>query len=211
MSGFEIVGLITTTIEIIDAIIVIYDGLKDAKALPEAFREVMGRLPLVETTLRIVEKSIRDDVGEEAQAMRTVLEQCKAKAENLKEIFKAVAPPEDSEARFLQKYRSIVKRLGKGNKVEVLGKGMMEDVQALAGNRAVKAATQDQISELQVAIEELSGLSPSLPDDGAVTQNHYGSGHNVAGDNYNGNHNVYQGTGGGPVYFGAVTNNHGTN
>ncbi|KAM0531696.1 hypothetical protein ACHAP6_008156 [Verticillium nonalfalfae] len=201
MSGIEVVGLISAVIAIVGTIENIYNGLRDAKNLPRAFREVAEKLPLVRNTLQIAERHISANTDEEAcQAIKNVLEKCKVKAEHLEEIFNAVAPEHPSR---LERYRVVVRRLGKGNLVEVLTKEMMEDVRLLAVNRAIQAATESQIAELLKAIEELSSLEPSLLDEDSISQHHYGSGDNVWGDKIGGNQNIANGSG--PAYFGAVT------
>lgn len=206
MSGIEVVGLISAVIAIVGTIENIYNGLRDAKNLPRAFREVAEKLPLVRNTLQIAERHISANTDEEAcQAIKNVLEKCKVKAEHLEEIFNAVAPEHPSR---LERYRVVVRRLGKGNLVEVLTKEMMEDVRLLAVNRAIQAATESQIAELLKAIEELSSLEPSLLDEDSISQHHYGSGDNVWGDKIGGNQNIANGSG--PAYFGAVTQQYGT-
>lgn len=208
MSGVEVVGLISAIIGIVETIANVYSSLKDAENLPRAFRKVAERLPLVRETLRTAEKQVECNADEEAyQAIKTVLEKCKVKAEHLEEIFKAVVPSEGT-SRF-DRYRMAARRLGKGNQVEELAKDMMEDVRLLAENRAVQAATEAQVVQLVEAIKDLSSMEPSLPDeDFSISQSHYGYGDNVAGNKYSGNHNVYSGSG--TANFGPVTN-HGRN
>lgn len=209
MSGAEVVGLIAATLEIIETVKNVYNGLRDAEHLPQAFREVVERLPLVQKTLEVVERhmeSIDSDAEKMAcQAMKVVVDNCKAKAKRLEEIFSFIVPSDDT-PRF-ERYRMVVRRLGKENKVEVLAKEMMNDARLLAENRAVQAATQAQIAQLYQAIEDLSQLEPSLPDEDSINQSHSGSGDNVAGNKYEGNHNEYHGSG--SAYFAPVTQ-HGT-
>ncbi|KAL3955848.1 hypothetical protein ACCO45_009867 [Purpureocillium lilacinum] len=94
MSGIEVVGLISAIISLVGAVENIYSGFRDARNLPRAFREVAEKLPLVRETLRIAEQQIKSTSDEEAcEAIKTVVENCKVKAERLKEIFTTVAPP----------------------------------------------------------------------------------------------------------------------
>ncbi|CAI7601620.1 unnamed protein product [Penicillium manginii] len=188
MSGIEVVGLISAVVGILTAITDVYDGLKDAANLPEAIRKVAERLPLVRSILESVEKHIASHPDEQAcQAMETVVKKCKINAERLQEIFNAVAPSEPPSKR--DRYRAIVRGWGKGQMVEVLAKEMLDDVRLLAEKHAVGAASETQIEQLQKAIEEISKLSPSLPNEGSVTQSHSGSGDNITGNKYGGNHN----------------------
>ncbi|PWI63974.1 hypothetical protein PCL_01574 [Purpureocillium lilacinum] len=207
MSGIEVVGLISAVISIVGAVENIYSGFRDARNLPRAFCEVAEKLPLVRETLRIAEQQIKSTSDEEAcEAIKTIVENCKLKAERLKEIFTTVAPPEPPTR--LERYSVAVRRWGKRNRVEDLTREMMEDVRLLAVNRAVQAATEDQAAELLRAIKELSTIEPSLPDQDCVSQYHSGSGHNIRGNNYQGNHNVFSGSG--TANFGDIIHQHTT-
>jgi len=207
MSGIEVVGLISAVISIVGAVENIYSGFRDARNLPQAFREVAEKLPLVRETLRIAEQQIKSTSDEEAcEAIKTVVENCKVKAERLKEVFATVAPSEPPTR--LERYSVAVRRWGKRNRVEELTREMMEDVRLLAVNRAVQAATEDQAAELLRAIKELSTIEPSLPDEESVSQHHSGSGHNIRGNNYQGNHNVFSGSG--TANFGDTIHHHST-
>ncbi len=94
MSGIEVVGLISAVISIVGAVENIYSGIRDARNLPRAFREVAEKLPLVRETLRIAEQQIKSTSDEEAcEAIKTVVENCKVKAERLKEILLPLPPP----------------------------------------------------------------------------------------------------------------------
>ncbi|KAH8591315.1 hypothetical protein B0O99DRAFT_663707 [Bisporella sp. PMI_857] len=196
MSGSEgglVIGWISGTIAIIDAITKVYDATQDAEGLPQAFREVTQRLPLVRDTLQATEGHMkRYNLGDESCiAMKPVVEGCKDKAVRLETIFQKVIPQADTSR--LDRYYKAVRTLGKGNRVEALMKGMLEDVQLLAGNHAIKAATEAQIEQLAKAIEELSGISPSLPEhiseDSSPAITNYGSGpqniHSGLGDQNN--------------------------
>ena len=207
MSGIEVVGLISAVISIVGAVENIYSGFRDARNLPQAFRDVAEKLPLVRETLRIAEQQIKSTSDEDAcEAIKTVVENCKVKAERLKEVFATVAPSEPPTR--LERYSVAVRRWGKRNRVEELTREMMEDVRLLAVNRAVQAATEDQAAELLRAIKELSTIEPSLPDEESVSQHHSGSGHNIRGNNYQGNHNVFSGSG--TANFGDTIHHHST-
>ncbi|KAF4998978.1 hypothetical protein FGRMN_2777 [Fusarium graminum] len=161
MSGIEVVGLITATITIVETISKIYNGLKDAEGLPKAFQEVSGGLPLVQTVLEAIEEQIRpDDNSTAIQAMVEVVTRCKIRTEDLERIFKAVMSSEGM-SRF-ERYRKVVRQLGKEKKVEILAKQLLED--------------------LQEAIEELSQVGPSLPNEDGINLTQSGSGDNIAGN-----------------------------
>ncbi|KAM0229621.1 hypothetical protein ACHAPO_009885 [Fusarium lateritium] len=207
MSGIEVIGLIGSIVGIVQFIAEVSNALKNAKDLPEAFQEVGDRIALVQDILQKVENNI-DRTADDGtyQAVRTILEDCRDKAKQLEAIFQAVASTDKTPR--IKRYALAVKRLGKGKRVEVLAKGMIEDTQLLVMEHTAQAATEDQLTKLADAIEVLSEIEPSLPEEGSITQNHSGSGDNVAGNKYQGNHNDIKAIHGNPI-FGNVTNNNG--
>ncbi|OBS25981.1 hypothetical protein FPOA_06511 [Fusarium poae] len=206
MSGIEIVGLIGSVVGIVQFIGEVSNALKNAKDLPEAFQEVGDRIALVRDILQNVERHIDGTAGDGTyQAIKAILENCKDKASQLEKIFQAVAPSDKTPR--LKRYALAVKSLGKGKRVEVLAKGMIEDTQLLVLEHAAQAATEDQLANLADAVEVLSEMEPSLPEEESISQTHYGSGDNIAGNKYGGNHNDIKEIHGNPI-FGNVTNNH---
>jgi ribosome-binding protein aMBF1 (putative translation factor) len=202
MSGIEVVGLVSGILTILETIGKLSDAIKNAKDLPPAFREVADKLPIVRDILQAVEKHLgtSSDQGPD-EAIKAVLKHCRDKAEKLEKLFKAVDPSEDTSS--FRRYASMVRSLGKGHRVEVLSKGMMEDVKLLVQNHVAQAATEAQVAKLFEAIQEISSVEPSLAEEEYVTQTHYGSGDNIAGNKHVGNHNEYSGSG--TAYFGSVT------
>ncbi|KAF4495762.1 hypothetical protein FAGAP_8092 [Fusarium agapanthi] len=192
MSGIEVIGLVSAILTILETIGNLSDAIKNAKDLPPAFREVADKLPIVREILQSVERhlSTSADQGTD-EAIKAVLKHCREKAEKLEKLFKAVDPSEDTSS--FRRYVLMVRSLGKGHRVEVLSKGMMEDVKLLVQNHTAQAATEAQVAKLTEAIEEISNLEPSLTEEEAVSQTHYGSGDNIAGNKsqYAGNHNEY--------------------
>ncbi|KLP05331.1 ankyrin 3 [Fusarium fujikuroi] len=202
MSGIEVVGLVSGILTILETIGKLSDALKNAKDLPPAFREVADKLPIVRDILQAVEKHLSTSADQGAdEAIKAVLKHCREKAEKLEKLFKAVEPSEDSSS--FKRYALMVRSLGKGNRVEVLSKGMMEDVKLLVQNHAAQAATEAQVAKLSEAIRVMSSMEFSLPEEEAISQTHYGSGDNVAGNKYAGNHN--ENSGSGTAYFAPVT------
>lgn len=190
MSGGEaslVIGLISGIISIVSASKQVFEAAHDATGLPKAFREVESSLPLVNDTLQAVEKYIEEGPSTATcKAVKPLLERCKAKAETLAEIFKKVIPADD--ASHLNRYYSAVRALGKGNKVESLMAGILEDVDAIASNRAMRTATAAQLERVSKAIEDLEKLPSSVPDHIFETEfTNINNGH--------GPQNVHQGTG----------------
>ena len=100
---------------------------------------------------------------------------CEDNAKKLKDIFEKVVPEEH--AHWLERYRKAVQAVmpNKKRKVEDLMKDILEKLQLLHTNQFYKVVTEKRSADLEGAIQQLSELSPSLPDDeGRYT--HYGSG-----------------------------------
>ncbi|KAF5627032.1 Het-eN [Fusarium sp. NRRL 52700] len=202
MSGIEVIGLVSAILAILETIGKLSDAIKNAKDLPPEFREVADKLPIVREILQAVEKHLRTSADQGAdEAIKRVLKHCREKAEKLEKLFKAVDPSEDTSG--LRRYALLVRSLGKGHRVEVLSKGMMEDVKLLVQNHTAQAATEAQVAKLTEAIEAISNMEPSLTEEESISQTHYGSGDNVAGSKYAGNHN--ENSGSGTAYFAPVT------
>ena len=205
MSGAEVVavlGLISSIISITHGTKQVYDDATNAQGLPEAFREVAGRLPVIGNTLDSAKQSIEErEVNDDScKGVRHIVEACEEKAKKLEELFHKAIPAIG--ASDLKRYYKAVKAWGKGSEVENLMKGMLEDVQLLACERGMKTATRAQQEQIIKAITEVSAVSPSVPEhefqETGFTNANYGSGtqYNAQGDarQYN--------TGGGSMTFG---------
>ncbi|RYO74334.1 hypothetical protein DL764_010859 [Monosporascus ibericus] len=164
MSGAEVIGLISGIIAIISATVKVYGAATDASGLPEAFRDVAKRLPLVQETLQTAREYLNTADPEEAfyNAIKPVLEGCEDKAKRLAAIFEKVVPQAD--VSIMERYLLAARTLGKGDTVESLMKGILDDVQLLTGNRVTKLPTKAEIAHLiRAAIDEVSAIPPSLP------------------------------------------------
>jgi vacuolar-type H+-ATPase subunit E/Vma4 len=176
MSGAEavfVVGIISGVISIIEATKALYDVAKDAKGQPEAFRRVAARLPLVIEILHRAEKSTHKLNGTAQEALKTILESCKAKAEDLKKVFQKVIRKEDDE--WYDRYTKAVGLLGKEIRVEYLMEGILKDVQVLICERLVGIATQGQEKEIEGAIQQMADMSSSLQDEAGNAGDFYKS------------------------------------
>jgi hypothetical protein len=185
MSGFEVVALIGTTIGIIEVIPKIYQAIKDRKGLPKAFEEVNNKLPLIEETLKLVKSHSEDPNVDSDESIKSTVRGCQDRATELKKIFEKIRDAKTSNSKPIKKwYRSIVLPLGQDHRVEELMKNILVDVQSLSNNQVFKAATRNQVQDLQKdlqkAIEELAQLEPSVPDD--LFKSPASAGINVYGD-----------------------------
>lgn len=183
MSGaeaFAILGVISSIISIVDGTKQVYDAASDTKGLPEAFREVAARLPIVHTILSSAKLQVeKGDADEDScKGAKEVVEDCKKKAQKLEKLFQRVIPADG--ASKTEKYISAFKTLGKGSRVETLMKGMLEDVQLLAVNHGMGTETEIQRKQVAEAIEEVTALPSSLPEHATeeigFTASHSGSG-----------------------------------
>lgn len=167
MSGLEVISGISAVIGIIDASIKIYDSARNDLKLPEAFKTVGQRLPIILDTLQTcnihlgpIQTSLSTDVCE---ALEKVLESCKDKARKVREIFEEVIPAEND--AWEKRYVKIIKRFGKGNKVEELMISITEDVQLVVNHHSVQSAKPEQIFNLDNIIKEMKSVRSSVPEE----------------------------------------------
>lgn len=208
MSGAEaiaVLGVISSIISIVGGTKQVFDAATDAEGLPEAFREVAGRLPIVTNILDKSRQYIREaDINDNScKGVKHIVDACEAKAKKLDHLFHKVIPGDSASRR--ERYFSAVKTLGKGNEVEKLMKGILEDIQLLACERDMKIATTTQQEQIAKAIAEVSAVPPSVPEDAAsFTANYSGSGtqYNAQGE-YIAQGNARQfNSAGGSMHFG---------
>ncbi|KAK5056856.1 hypothetical protein LTR84_012388 [Exophiala bonariae] len=168
MSGAEaalVLGLISASISTIDAAKKVYDAVHDAAGLPRAFREMAVRMPLVLAILRKAERQLKNGKVEESmlRAIHPLVEHCKLKSDKLSTLLREALAGEDA-SRF-ERYQKAIRTIGKGGRVRELMVGILTDIQLLAENRSMGAATEDQFEQLLHAIEDIKKHDPSFPDD----------------------------------------------
>ena len=187
--GIAVLGVISSIIAIVDGTKKVYDAATNAQGLPEAFREVAGRLPIVGNTLDSTKQNIEERKvnNDSCKGVKHVVEACEEKAKKLEELFHKAIPPDG--ASDLKRYYKAVRAWGKGSEVENLMKAILEDVQLLACERGMKTATKTQQEQIIKAIAEVSAVPPSVPEHefqepGFINTN-YGSGtqYNARGEN----------------------------
>lgn len=189
MSGIEIVGLVAGVIGILDVAATAYTNIQNIAGLPKAFQAVARKLPLVKQTLQTIENHLENASEPSIEAIIPVVRACKEKAEKLRAILEKLDPKDSTWKP--ERYVTIIKFWGKKGRVEELMKRILEDVQYLAADQTMKAATADQLEGIAAAIEELALIEPSAPDmlfdrpkDIAITHDGTGSQNNVLGDSY---------------------------
>jgi hypothetical protein len=90
---------------------------------------------------------------------------CHQRAEALGEIFSKVLPVAD--AGWLERYKKAARSLkpGRENQVEDLMADILEQLQMLHTSRFFKSELEKRAVDIEAAIDKLSELGPSLPDD----------------------------------------------
>lgn len=159
-------------------------NIEEASDLPNAFLVVLEKVALAIDILAKAEGHIRtyDASAKTCQTMAKDVENCMERASGLRTIFRQVVPKADITRP--ERYRLAANDLGKGNKVETLMKGVLEDVRRLVDKCEIKNETQTikvvdeaRVQELDDAIEQMSTMPPSLPEDTSTNSiNNFGSG-----------------------------------
>ncbi|KAK7422690.1 hypothetical protein QQX98_001478 [Neonectria punicea] len=189
MSGAEVIGLVSGIVAIIGASIKTYKAAEDASGLPQSFREVASRLPLIQDSLTLASTGMSKDSlpPEPYDALKGVLEACAEKATALHKVFQAVIPP--AGASRAERYLKALKTIPKADEIGLLMEGIVADLQILTVNLAVKAATRVQIDQLMSEIKSRGEAEDKPP----VTLNNMGPGKQFAHSGV-GNQNVASGT-----------------
>jgi hypothetical protein len=211
MSGAEaiaVLGLISSIITLVDGTKQIYDAATNVQGLPGAFREVAARLPVVENILGSARQHIADgDIDETScKEVKDIIEACQKKAKHLDELFHKAIPTDG--ASDVKRYWKAVKAYGKGNEVENLMKGILEDVQLLACEHGMRTATNAQQKQIAQAIAEVSTVAPSVSDEVfqdagfSATNSGPGTQYNAQGENIAQGQAQQYISGGGAMHFG---------
>lgn len=207
-----VLGIISSIITIIDVAKQIYEAVEDGSSLPTNFKKSAAKLPLISKLLEDAERYIDNIADESIQgAFMPTLENCKAQATQLRQLFEKVMP-DDGDSRW-DRYVKAARTIGKGGRVENLVGGILDDLQLLA-TKFPEVTTPRGREQLATAIEEVAKMEPSLPDgfEQMPMYAHYGSGaQNVntgEGSQYNNNGTGNQNNGPGQQYIG--TNHIGT-
>ena len=207
-----VLGIISSIIAIIDATKQVYEAVEDEVGLPTNFKKSATKLPLISKLLEDAERYVKNVTDESIKAAFTpTLEDCKAQASRLQDLFEKVMP-DQGESRW-DRYVKAARTVGKGGRVESLVGGILDDLQLLA-TRFPDVTIPRGKDQLVRAIEEVGKMEPSLPDgfEQMPAYVHYGSGaqnNNTGGGTQNNNNSTgNQNNGPGQQYIG--TNHIGT-
>lgn len=87
-----VLGVISSIVTIIEGIQQVFEAARNAQGLPEAFRDVAGRLPIVRQTLRIAHNYYYAG-GDSSTGVIDIVQACEQKAKTLDMLFQKVCPP----------------------------------------------------------------------------------------------------------------------
>ncbi|KAJ3951646.1 hypothetical protein N0V92_011935 [Colletotrichum tropicale] len=163
----DILALVGTVVGLLTAAEGAYDKIKEIRGLPQAFAEISLRLPLAREILDKVDKKYANLPLSKVGAIAPVIEDCRNNAESLKTILQKLQPKDSASSwsNIVNRYTSIIKSMGKKERVEDLIKKILQDTQQLANNEAIKAATSEELEKLENAIKHMNMVEKSVSDE----------------------------------------------
>jgi len=173
----QILALARAAISSLESIREVYGDARDPESLPPAFLDVAKHIQLVYNALETAQRQIRGRQDDSAcEEMKPSMTECKGKAARLEALFVRVVPAAAAERT--ERYREAVREMGKGNRVETLMKGIMEDVKLiLTADGEMQAAADSQLGTLVKAMKEVSAIPSSLQEESPASGiNNYGPG-----------------------------------
>ena len=200
-----VLGMISSIIAIIDATNQVYEAVKDESGLPPNFKKSATKFPIILKLLDDAERYLKAADESIKAAFTPTLEDCKVQATHLQELFEKVIP-EEGDSRW-DRYVKAARTIGKGGRIENLMKGILHDLQLLA-TKFPEVTTPRGKDQLAKAVEEVTRMDPSLPDDfdQMPTYAYFGSGsQNINASNGTQNNNTGAGNqniGAGHQYIG---------
>ncbi|KAK3342362.1 hypothetical protein B0H65DRAFT_217421 [Neurospora tetraspora] len=158
MSGLEVLSVASSIISIVDAVSKVINTLRLA----------------IECMNQSQHGNDLDDTAKKScSAMVQVLKACQEKAALLGTLFEAILPPGTTRPSARKRFTTAVimtLHVGKSRKVESLMKGILQDIQLLANNRALDEATRGKMKariEMNISAQNdvvpSSGTCPSPP------------------------------------------------
>lgn len=165
MSGSDVIDGISAVIAIIDYSIQTYKSAPKDLEFSKTFETIGRRLPRILLILRTCQSHLDSIQGslltDVCEVLEKTLDTCGEKAAKLRGIFEKVIPG-DKDA-WKKRYIKVVRKLGKGNKVEELMISITEDVQLIVNHDAVKSAKPEQNLELENIVKEMKSVESSVP------------------------------------------------
>ncbi|KAK6521223.1 hypothetical protein TWF506_001448 [Arthrobotrys conoides] len=194
MSGAEFVAVAavaSSIIAIIDGITKVVQAASDAHGLPPVFRKAESKLEIISDILYATTAAFKKaNVSAVDSTVQRTVKNCENSWQKLKVLFEKVIPEEG--ASRATRYRQAARTLGKGSKVELLMKDLMDNVNLLATLKIMtEGSTDEQVIEtnprkerFEEHIAEVARWEPSLSDnvfeEAGYSLQVSGTGHNVA-------------------------------
>ena len=152
-----VLGLISSTIAIFEAVQAIYEAASDTSGLPKKLRAVAEQIPLVYNALGLAEKNFKaNNVPQETvRDAKPVLEQCQNSATSLKDIFDTSIPAKD--ASRAERLKKAVGLQWKSNKAKEYMGGVCKSMELLAQYQVFQDA--EALEDIKAAIEQLTSIS----------------------------------------------------
>lgn len=147
--------LASSIITVLNTVVELYSDVGNASDVPDAFVESVRLLPVIRDAVQTVQtgtctNSADDEAREEFQS---TLQRCMEKALQLEIVFRKVVPQARTSRR--DRYLLIANAPGESGRVEALMQELLEDVEQLAKNPAVRSCTETEVEKLTEAIRGL--------------------------------------------------------
>jgi tetratricopeptide (TPR) repeat protein len=166
MSSVEVISGIFTVIGIIETSIKLF---RSVKKLSYASRSVGTRLPIVRDSLKICADQLepmKDSLPSEAcETIAKTLDTCSENAVKLRDIFEDVTHGNNVSGE-----EENLQCVQKENKLEELIVSIVQDVQLIANNHAVKSAKSEKFSELDIILKEIHSKKRNQGPDHTCTR-----------------------------------------
>lgn len=152
-----VLGLISSTITILEAAHEVYEAASDASGLPKKLRVVAEQIPLLYNALRLAERNLQaNNVTHEAvHRAKPVLEQCKKSAASVKDMLDKSMPAKD--ASRAERLRKAVGLKVKSDKAKEHMEEIFKSMDLLAQNQVLQDA--EALEEIKAAMEQLTATS----------------------------------------------------
>lgn len=206
-SSLQVTSALRTACIALEAAITSSASVKDSAGLPSAFSIVTKHLPTLHQALDYLKRRLEDipDSQRFADKHMDIYRLSKTsqdQSEYLQDFFAAVTTTDGS--RGLDKYRDIVKK-NNDKKIEDVLKNLLSQTIDIVSAEPLK--DEALIRELEKALNEITSLAPSLPENakrGPMLNNHGNGNQFYHGGSGNQNHcsGGVQVTGNGPTTFG---------
>jgi hypothetical protein len=192
----RVVNLIVHTVPLLEQSESAYEKIKNDNDLRRVFHRAGQELHLLIKSLKTLENHLVSASGSAVQATESAkqhIKACKEKATTANRVFEHVArAPEGSRFREYTKMIQLEKEADGDDvcSVEVLVHDMLQDVLELAKQCGVKEVMEDEMEDLEDAIEELKKMvrPAGNGNKGSMTFNNMG------------NKDQFNSVGGGPMY-----------